>query len=131
MSLVNRTMTDLCAALLKRYEASGPFTIEACDEYAEYGLRSAVRQRFYKAVKAEYFVQDSSPTGKRKHALFKPGPNLEHALSGAPVVVKVGKPVPTVPDLCEYFHMHLPENFSKKPYPNAHVHKLPWSTSED
>lgn len=116
-------MRKMCAALVAVYQGSGPFPIQAIDEYADYGASEPMRQRFYKALRAEYFVVHSS---KHKNCkLYMPGPNISIPLTGEPPVRE-----DTMPPLYKFFGMNVPENFNL-PYPGAHIHKTPWESTEE
>lgn len=114
-------MKNFCAALAAQYEATGPFGIDAIDAHSQYGDRDLNRQRFYKAVRAGYFVVEECPDGKRKHSLYKPTELLDAYMNNCPVHA-----MPDRPDLCDFFGgMRVPPSFYQ-PYPGAHIHKTPW-----
>lgn len=119
----NDEMKNQCAALLARFNAEGAFPIEYVDSLAP-GQRDLVRQRFYKAIKAGYFEIADMPDGKRKRALYKPGPNIRRALSGETTDGKAHYHTTPIPDLCEFFGMRLPDNFDT--YPTVHIYRKPW-----
>lgn len=120
----NNEMQKMCGALLAHYQANGEFTIEQCDALAGEWSRDTVRQRFYKALKAGYFQIADMPDGKRKHARYKPGPNIRRGLDGNTTDGKAHYHTTPVPDLCEFFGMKIPEDFDN--YPTVHIYRKPW-----
>lgn len=119
----NDEMQKQCASLLAHFNANGAFPIERVDDLNP-GHRDLVRQRFYKALKAGYFEIADMPDGKRKHAVYKPGPNIRRALTGETTDGKAHYHTAPVPDLCEFFGIRLPDNFDS--YPEAHIYRKPW-----
>ncbi len=129
-----RDVQRLCTQLLDAYNRSGPFTIAAVDatvtDAMRYGsetnnekAKHRQRHRFFRCVSKGYFAV---VPGSTKETFYAPGPCYRDAFLHSKQQGQGQRfPVP-VPDLCSFFGISLPDNFYKRRYPNARVHREPW-----